>query len=279
VHRDIKPENILYATPDEDSPVKLVDFGLGKMFDIHGQGDGVKAMKTVCGTPSYLAPEIIQRKGYGKECDIWSSGVILYILLCGMPPFDQSAQVPVLFNAILHGRYSFPSPYWDDISKDAKDLVSKMLVVDTTKRFTPAQILAHPYILRYESGDLPREHMSGIQERLQQWKATRRLKAAINTFVALLRMSSAMLSELPDAATQTKILEEVQADKDRLEVLDEAFKTLDRDHSGFLDVKNIADSMQALGVHKHEQEIHAMVKRFDVRGTGHVSFDEFCIMM
>jgi hypothetical protein len=79
--------------------------------------------------------------------------------------------------------------------------------------------------------------MSGIQERLQQWKATRRLKAAINTFVALLRMSSAMLSELPDAATQTKILEEVQADKDRLEVLDEAFKTLDRDHSGFLDVK------------------------------------------
>jgi len=97
VHRDIKPENILYATPDEDSPVKLVDFGLGKILDNNGNG----SMSTVCGTPSYLAPEVLQRKGYGKECDVWSAGIILYILLCGFPPFDQGKSVPALFKDIL----------------------------------------------------------------------------------------------------------------------------------------------------------------------------------
>ena len=279
VHRDIKPENILYATPAEDSPVKLVDFGLGKIIDVHGKSDKVSHMKTVCGTPSYLAPEIIQRHGYGKECDIWSSGVILYILLCGLPPFDQGAPIPALFNAILHARYSFPSPYWDDVSGDAKDLVKKMLVVDIRARLTPAQILAHPFMVKYEEGSLSKAHISGIQMRLQQWQATRRLKAAINTFVALLRMSSAILSELPDADTQTKILQEVRSDPARMEVLEEAFATLDRDHTGTLDVQNISDSMKSLGVDKKNEEIVAMVKRFDVRNTGSISFDEFCIMM
>jgi calcium/calmodulin-dependent protein kinase I len=134
VHRDIKPENILYVNPAPDSPIKLVDFGLGKIVDIHGHGDHIKHMKTVCGSPSYLAPEIIQRKGYGEECDIWSSGVILYIILSGHPPFDQSASIPALFNSILNARYSFPMEQWEGVSEDAKDLVKKMLIVDTDAR-------------------------------------------------------------------------------------------------------------------------------------------------
>ena len=102
VHRDIKPENILYATKADDAPVKLVDFGLGKMIDLHG----TTSMSTVCGTPSYLAPEVVQRKGYGQECDVWSAGIILYILLCGFPPFDQGKSVPALFKDILEVRAS-----------------------------------------------------------------------------------------------------------------------------------------------------------------------------
>ncbi|KAJ1485345.1 kinase-like domain-containing protein, partial [Baffinella frigidus] len=124
VHRDIKPENVLYATPDEDSPVKIADFGLGKIIDLDGEND--KTMMTVCGTPSYLAPEVIQRKGYGPACDVWSAGVILYILLAGLSPFDQGASVPVLFNSILKAAYSFPDPYWTHISPEAKDLIRNM---------------------------------------------------------------------------------------------------------------------------------------------------------
>lgn len=278
VHRDIKPENILYATPAPDSPIKLVDFGLGKIVDVHGQGDSHGHMKTVCGTPSYLAPEIIQRKGYGQECDIWSSGVILYILLCGLPPFDQSAPIPQLFNAILNARYQFPSPYWDNVSNDAKDLVKKMLVVDVKHRLTPEQILKHPWMVKYEGDKLSKDNM-GIQKRLHEWQATRRLKAAINTFVALLRMSSAVLTELPDKKTQEEILARVQADPARMEVLRASFDTLDRDNTGVVCVKNIDESMKALGVGKTDSEVAAMVKRFDVHNTGSISFDEFCIMM
>ena len=211
VHRDIKPENILYATPAPDSPVKLADFGLGKMIDIHGTSSKMAGMKTVCGTPSYLAPEVISRKGYGKECDIWSCGVILYILLSGCPPFNQSLPIMRLFNDIMEAKYDFPDDCWKAVSPDAKDLVKRMLVVDTKARLTPELILAHPWMHAYTGGKLSKEHMGHIQVRLKDWQATRRLKSAINTFVALLRMSSAALTELPSAAEQEKILKQVRS--------------------------------------------------------------------
>ena len=216
VHRDIKPENILYMSTDPDSPVKLVDFGLGKIIDIHGSQRA--HMMTVCGTPSYLAPEVIQRTGYGKECDIWSCGVILYILLSGCPPFDQGKAPRLLFQDIMNANYSFPPDYWKLVSQEAQDLVRKMMVVNIQSRMTPDQVLDHPWMRRYNAGDLSKENIEGVQKRLRDWQATRRLKAAINTFVALLRMSSAMLSELPDEATQEKILQKVRADPARMEV-------------------------------------------------------------
>jgi len=277
VHRDIKPENILYMSTDPDSPVKLVDFGLGKIIDIHGSQRA--HMMTVCGTPSYLAPEVIQRTGYGKECDIWSCGVILYILLSGCPPFDQGKAPRLLFQDIMNANYSFPPDYWKLVSQEAQDLVRKMMVVNIQSRMTPDQVLDHPWMRRYNAGDLSKENIEGVQKRLRDWQATRRLKAAINTFVALLRMSSAMLSELPDEATQEKILQKVRADPARMEVLEASFATLDRDKSGVLDVQNIADSMKALGVAKSQGELNEMVQRFDVKKTGHITFEEFCIMM
>lgn len=142
VHRDLKPENLLYLTEADDADIKITDFGLAK----YTQADKPALMTTACGTPGYVAPEIIIGDGYGKEVDLWSLGVITYIILCGFPPFyDQNHAA--LFQAIRNCRYDFPSPYWDNVSDSAKDLIKKLLVVDAEQRLTADQILQHPWIV------------------------------------------------------------------------------------------------------------------------------------
>jgi len=141
-HRDLKPENLLLVTKNNIESIRITDFGLSKIYE--------KGMKTACGTPSYVAPEILAGEPYGCEVDMWSCGVILYVLLCGFPPF-YSEQDGQLYELIKSGSYSFPSPYWDDISENAKDLIRNLLVVDPSKRFTPKQILAHPFVTNYRS--------------------------------------------------------------------------------------------------------------------------------
>uniref|UniRef100_A0A7S4P3Z5 Protein kinase domain-containing protein n=1 Tax=Guillardia theta TaxID=55529 RepID=A0A7S4P3Z5_GUITH len=147
-HRDIKPENLLYKSNDPLSPdyntVKLADFGLAKFVGVD------ETMKTTCGTPGYVAPEIIDPKmpfgdGYGPSVDIWSLGIVLYIMLCGFPPFLHESTA-VLFQLIRKGEFDFPTPYWDAVSSDAMDLVSKMLVVDAKSRLNAEQCLDHPWI-------------------------------------------------------------------------------------------------------------------------------------
>lgn len=149
VHRDLKPENLLYESESEDAIIKISDFGLARF--LHNNSFAT----TACGTPGYVAPEILEGKGYGKEVDYWSIGIILYILLCGFPPFydDNNAN---LFEAIKTGTFEFPSPYWDDISDLAKDLISKLLIVDPKERLKADQILEHPWV---EGEDTPRMEM------------------------------------------------------------------------------------------------------------------------
>merc|ERR1719181_726958 len=137
VHRDLKPENLLYSSPDDDAIIKVADFGLARMVS------GKDMMKTACGTPGYVAPEVLKNQGYDSGAvDIWSVGVILYILLCGFPPFYEE-ELPALFDQILHARYDFPTPWWDNISKEAKDLVTKLLELDPKTRLTATQVKAH----------------------------------------------------------------------------------------------------------------------------------------
>ncbi|XP_053984101.1 calcium/calmodulin-dependent protein kinase type 1 isoform X1 [Hylaeus volcanicus] len=138
VHRDLKPENLLYYSPDEDSKIMISDFGLSKMED-----SGI--MATACGTPGYVAPEVLAQKPYGKAVDVWSIGVISYILLCGYPPFYDENDAN-LFAQILKGEFEFDSPYWDDISDSAKDFIHKLMCVNVEERFTCKQALAHPWI-------------------------------------------------------------------------------------------------------------------------------------
>lgn len=138
-HRDLKPENLLFQTEKEDAAIMISDFGLSKIFQ------EIDIMKTACGTPGYVAPEVLRRQGYGKNVDIWSIGVITYILLCGYPPFYEENNVE-LFNQIMKGHYEFDSPYWDNISVEAKNFVSRMLVVDASVRITTKEALLHPFL-------------------------------------------------------------------------------------------------------------------------------------
>jgi len=146
IHRDLKPENLLFEGPDDGSRIKIADFGLAKIWS------GDTLVKTACGSPNYVAPEVLlnDMRGYTFAVDMWSLGVILYVLLCGFCPFFDE-NTPALFRAITQGNYSFPSPYWDDISDSAKDLIKRLLVVNPQKRLKPEEALLHPWIKEKQS--------------------------------------------------------------------------------------------------------------------------------
>ena len=140
VHRDLKPENILFETPDADSPVKIVDFGLARK---HAARDA--PMSNIAGTPYYIAPEVLRRK-YDRSCDMWSVGVIAYVLLCGYPPFNGVDDEDV-HRAVRNGWYCFPSKDWSGASREALDFVRCLLEMDVGKRMTAEQALSHPWIV------------------------------------------------------------------------------------------------------------------------------------
>jgi len=139
VHRDLKPENLLLKKAGDDLEIAIADFGLSKII-----GQQVM-MQTACGTPSYVAPEVLNASGYGKEVDMWSIGVITYILLCGFPPFYGDT-VPEIFEQIMEANFDYPDEYWGQVSKEAKDFINKLLVVDSEKRLTAAAALKHPWL-------------------------------------------------------------------------------------------------------------------------------------
>uniref|UniRef100_A0AAZ3RGX4 Serine/threonine-protein kinase DCLK2 n=1 Tax=Oncorhynchus tshawytscha TaxID=74940 RepID=A0AAZ3RGX4_ONCTS len=140
VHRDIKPENLLVCEYlDGTKSLKLGDFGLATVVE--------GPLYTVCGTPTYVAPEIIAETGYGLKVDIWAAGVITYILLCGFPPFRSENNIQEeLFDQILKGELEFPSPDWDTVSLPAKMLIGQMLQVNADIRYSAEEVLSHPWV-------------------------------------------------------------------------------------------------------------------------------------
>ena len=150
VHRDLKPENLLYKTKDEDSLLKVSDFGFSKFLIPKAQ----EQLFTACGTPTYVAPEIIGNFGYDAKVDCWSLGVILYVMLCGYPPF-YAEENNELFQLIKDCDYEFHMPYWENISEDAKDLIKKLLVADPKKRLSADEILKHPWITQEKHSSNP----------------------------------------------------------------------------------------------------------------------------
>ncbi|XP_032359070.1 calcium/calmodulin-dependent protein kinase type II subunit gamma isoform X13 [Sander lucioperca] len=180
VHRDLKPENLLLASKMKGAAVKLADFGLA----IEVQGDQ-QAWFGFAGTPGYLSPEVLRKDPYGKPVDIWACGVILYILLVGYPPFWDEDQHK-LYQQIKAGAYDFPSPEWDTVTPEAKNLINQMLTINPAKRITAEQALKHPWIC-HRSTVASMMHRQETVECLRKFNARRKLKGAILTTMLVSR--------------------------------------------------------------------------------------------
>lgn len=234
---DLKPENLIYLSPADDSAIKITDFGLAKYRSSAGKP---AEMTTACGTPGYVAPEVLKNEPYGKAVDLWSlgqsrahiaasgsentvsklveigwietlcgsgarnfavtltaslrslffalsaagcfTGVILYILLCGFPPFYHESTA-ALYKQIKKGEFDFPAPYWSNISDSAKDLVRKLLTVDPNKRYTAKQVLDHPWISGSTASSKPLD--GDYNKRLKMLQARRRLKKGVQMIIAI----------------------------------------------------------------------------------------------
>ncbi|XP_043537357.1 calcium/calmodulin-dependent protein kinase type II subunit delta isoform X27 [Chiloscyllium plagiosum] len=174
VHRDLKPENLLLASKCKGAAVKLADFGLA----IEVQGEQ-QAWFGFAGTPGYLSPEVLRKEAYGKPVDIWACGVILYILLVGYPPFWDEDQHK-LYQQIKAGAYDFPSPEWDTVTPEAKNLINQMLTINPAKRITATEALKHPWVCQ-RSTVASMMHRQETVECLKKFNARRKLKGAILT--------------------------------------------------------------------------------------------------
>ncbi|XP_069000430.1 calcium/calmodulin-dependent protein kinase type II subunit gamma isoform X14 [Embiotoca jacksoni] len=200
VHRDLKPENLLLASKMKGAAVKLADFGLA----IEVQGEQ-QAWFGFAGTPGYLSPEVLRKDPYGKPVDIWACGVILYILLVGYPPFWDEDQHK-LYQQIKAGAYDFPSPEWDTVTPEAKNLINQMLTINPAKRITADQAIKHPWVCQ-RSTVASMMHRQETVECLRKFNARRKLKGAILTTMLVSRNFSAcktLLNKKSDGVKKRK---------------------------------------------------------------------------
>uniref|UniRef100_A0A8C2ITM1 calcium/calmodulin-dependent protein kinase n=1 Tax=Cyprinus carpio TaxID=7962 RepID=A0A8C2ITM1_CYPCA len=197
VHRDLKPENLLLASKCKNAAVKLADFGLA----IEVQGDQ-QAWFGFAGTPGYLSPEVLRKEAYGKPVDIWACGVILYILLVGYPPFWDEDQHK-LYQQIKAGAYDFPSPEWDTVTPEAKNLINQMLTINPAKRITAQEALKHPWVCQ-RSTVASMMHRQETVECLKKFNARRKLKGAILTTMLVSRNFSGKLLGYDPQTNSTK---------------------------------------------------------------------------
>jgi len=204
VHRDLKPENLLYYSPDADSKIMISDFGLSKM-----EESGV--MATACGTPGYVAPEVLAQKPYGKAVDVWSIGVISYILLCGYPPFYDENDAN-LFAQILKGEFEFDSPYWDDISEEAKDFIRSLMCVNVENRLTCHNALEHCWITGKQS---ERNIHATVSEQLKKNFAKSRWRQLMHAIVMVHKMQRMALSSHQLVAPAASAAEKADSENTR----------------------------------------------------------------
>nr|VDD58616.1 unnamed protein product [Brassica oleracea] len=242
VHRDLKPENFLFANKKENSALKAIDFGLSVFFK---PGD---KFTEIVGSPYYMAPEVLKRD-YGPEVDVWSAGVIIYILLCGVPPFWAETEQGVAL-AILRGVIDFKRDPWPQISESAKSLVRQMLNPDPTKRLTAQQVLAHPWVQNAKKA--PNVPLGDIvRSRLKQFSMMNRFKKKV------LRVIAEHLS-----------IQEV-------EVIKDMFSLMDEDNDGRITYPELKAGLQKVGSQLGEPEIKMLMEVADVDGSGFLDYGEF----
>lgn len=244
VHRDIKPENFLLKDRTANE-IKVIDFGLAKVFE-----PGVSPpMRTKAGTPYYVAPQVLAGS-YDEKCDIWSCGVISYILLCGYPPFSGERDDQIL-RRVRRGKFEFPSPDWDEVSEEAKNFISVMLTKDAEDRPSAASVLQHEWISQLAARSAPSSKTVGrMATRLKTFRAAHKLKKVALTTIA---------QQLDDA---------------RIQELKATFMEMDVDHSGSLTLQEMQASFAK---HKVEvpQDLKEIIDTLDTDGSGHIDYSEF----
>jgi len=267
VHRDLKPENLLLASKAKGAAVKLADFGLA----IEVQGDQ-QAWFGFAGTPGYLSPEVLKKEPYGKPVDIWACGVILYILLVGYPPFwDEDQQK--LYAQIRGGAYDFPSPEWDSVTPEAKNLINQMLTVNPAKRIRAEEALKHPWICQ-------RERVASVFHRqetvdcLKKFNARRKLKGAILTTMLVSRNFSigakSMAKSKNDSSNDPKVSTDSSTtleDDDKADTTRQALDKTDKGvnmRSSMKDVVGLTSVVQS----KHDVKMNHVRGAVSIRNMG-----------
>ncbi|KAL3627491.1 Calcium-dependent protein kinase 15 [Castilleja foliolosa] len=240
MHRDLKPENFLLSSKDDKAMLKATDFGLSVFLE-----EG-KVYRDIVGSAYYVAPEVL-RRSYGKEIDVWSAGVILYILLSGVPPFWAETEKGI-FDAILKEEVDFESEPWPSISNSAKDLVRKMLTKDPKKRYTSAQVLDHPWI-KGQAPDKPID--SAVLTRMKQFRAMNKLKKLALKVIA-----------------QSLSAEEIKG-------LKAMFTNMDTDKSGTITYEELKSGLARVGSKLSETEVKQLMDAADVDGNGTIDYVEF----
>ncbi|KAJ3326350.1 hypothetical protein HDV06_000226 [Boothiomyces sp. JEL0866] len=195
VHRDIKPENLLFRNKEPNADLMVADFGLSRIVN----DDEDYMLRTTCGTPSYMAPEIYLKTGHGKPVDIWAVGVMAYFLLSGCLPFDTGNQIQDQ-NAIVHGQFEFYGEVWSEVSQSAKDFISKCLLVDTSKRLTVQQALDHPWF----KATKPKQDLFPAVRK--GFDARRMFRKAIDVVKAVNKLSNTALNKSGDHGSNFSLL-------------------------------------------------------------------------
>ncbi|KAE8729061.1 Calcium-dependent protein kinase 9 [Hibiscus syriacus] len=243
MHRDLKPANFLLVNKDENSPIKATDFGLSIFIE-----EGTMYRELV-GSAYYVAPEVLNRR-YGKEIDVWSAGVILYILLRGVPPFYGETDKEI-FKAILEGNLDLKSQPWPSISEGAKDLIRKMLARCPKKRITSTEALDHPWMKEgSDASDKPIN--TAVLSRLKQFRIMNKLKK-----LAL------------------KVIAESLSSEEEIKGLKHMFKNIDTDRSGTITPDELRDGLARLGSKLTEPEIKQLMEAADVDSSGTIDYIEF----
>ncbi|CAD8052575.1 unnamed protein product [Paramecium primaurelia] len=245
VHRDLKPENIIFISEDPQSQLKVIDFGTSRKFD------NQKVMSKRLGTPYYIAPEVLGHS-YTEKCDIWSCGVILYILLCGYPPFVGKTENQILDRVKL-GKFTFDPEDWETVSKEAKEFITKLLRMDPNKRLSAKQALDDPWLAKYApSTQVNKKALNN----LRQFQAETILKQALMSYMI----------------TQMSTQKELQD-------LQEEFQRLDENNDGFLSKEELLKGyLQIQTDHKLvEDEVERILQIIDINQSGQIDFSEFCM--
>eukprot|EP00347_Sterkiella_histriomuscorum_P014917 403359020 len=247
VHRDLKPENILLEQNKDFDQIKIIDFGTSLVYDTG------KSLDEKLGTPYYIAPEVLNKK-YNEKCDIWSCGVITYIILSGMPPFNGQSDQEIM-KKVRIGKFSFSDPCWSNMSDKAKDFITKLLTYDVDSRPSAETVLQHPWIVDFSTQAVDASVAVGALSNLKTFRADQKLKQATFAFIA-----SQLLS------------------KSEKENLAKIFKAIDKNGDGKLSLEEILEGYDLFfGKNMDKSDIEKMFKSVDIDESGFIDYSEFVV--